>query len=150
MPRKQPSRRHRPGLGCIRQNAPVTDGIGQVTAGSARAQRTAITEIGLVDRLERQTALMIPAGGAVGVTGRDVFHAAAAASLASSRNERDTAMAAQANLTELDLLAMPTVAEGYRRVGREAWGQYREMVERAKARLLRTALEDLAPPATLH
>ena len=60
------------------------------------------------------------AGGTVGITGRDVFHAAVAASLASAHNGRETAVATQAILTELDFPRPPALAEVYRRVGREA------------------------------
>lgn len=115
-----------------------------------REQRAAIMEIGPLDRLARQTALMILAGGAVGVTGRDVFHAASAASLASTRPGRETTVAAQMIRAEFDLLALPGVAAVYRRVGRDAWRQYHQMGEQAEARVLRAALEGLVPPPTMH
>ena len=60
------------------------------------------------------------AGGTVGSTGRDVFHAAVAASPAAAHNGRETAVATQAILTELDVLRLPALAEVCRRVGREA------------------------------
>lgn len=117
---------------------------------SVRARRAAIIVTGSLERLARQTALMILAGGAVGVTGRDVFHAAATASLAASRNGREAAIAAQAILAELDLLPLPTVAAVYHRVGREAWRQRRELGEQAEARLLQSVLEASAPPGAMH
>ena len=106
--------------------------------------------IGPLDRLARQTALMILAGAAVGVAGREVFHAAAAASLASTRNRHDTVIGARQIQDELDLLQVPEVAAVYRRVGREAWRQYREFGEQVEARLLRSVLEGSAPSPTMH
>ena len=96
------------------------------------------------------TALLILAGGTVGVTGLDAFHAAVAASMASARNDRETALTARMIREDFDLLALPGVAAVYRRVGRDAWRQYNKMREDAEARMLRATLEDLVPPATLH
>lgn len=89
-------------------------------------------------------------GGAVVITGRDILHAAAAASLTSTRSARETVMAAQLIRAEFDLLRLPTVAAAYRRVGRDAWRQYREMGEQAKACRLRSVLADLTPLSTMH
>ena len=116
----------------------------------ARVRRDVLIELGPLDRLVEQTALMILAGGAVGVTGPDAFHTAAAASLASARSGIETAQTARMIRAVFDLLALPGVAAIYRRVGRDAWRQYREMREQAEARMLRATLEELAPPATLH
>ncbi|MCY4005090.1 MAG: hypothetical protein OXF33_15455 [Rhodospirillales bacterium] len=63
---------------------------------------------------------MMSAGAAVGVAGREVFHAASAASLASTRNGREAVMGAQQIRYEFDLLQVPGVAAVYRRAGREA------------------------------
>ena len=117
---------------------------------AVRARREAIAEIGPLDRLATQTALMILAGGTVGVTGRDAFHAATAASLASTRSSREAALAARMIRADFDLLTLPGVAAVYRRVGRDAWRQYDKMGEEVEARMLRATLEGLAPPATMH
>ncbi len=93
---------------------------------------------------------MILAGGTVGVTGRDAFHAAVAASLASTRSSHETALAARMIRADFDLLALPGVAAIYRRVGRDAWRQYNKMGEAAEARMLRATLESLVPSATMH
>ena len=117
---------------------------------AVRARREAIAEIGPLDRLATQTALMILAGGTVGVTGRDAFHAATAASLASTRSSREAALAARMIREDFDLLALPGVAVIYRRVGRDAWRQYDKMGEEVEARMLRATLEASVPPATMH
>ena len=117
---------------------------------AVRARREALVELGPLDRLVEHTALMILAGGTVGVTGRDAFHAATAASLASTRSSREAALAARMIRADFDLLTLPGVAAVYRRIGRDAWRQYDKMREDAEARMLRATLEGLAPPATLH
>ena len=81
------------------------------------ARRAPIVAIGPLDRLARQTALMIFAGVAVGIAGREGFHAVAAASLASTRNLRETVMGAQQIRSEFDLPQVPAVTAVYRRVG---------------------------------
>lgn len=106
--------------------------------------------IGPLDRLTRQTAYLILAGDAVGVMGREVFHAAVAASLASVRSGRETVLGAQLIRDEFNLLGTPDVAAVYRGVGRDAWRLYRKLRETEVARQVQAELKASVPPATIH
>ncbi len=117
---------------------------------SVRARRAATVTIGPLDRLTRQTAYLILAGTSVGVMGREVFHAAAAASLASARSGRETALGGRMVREEFDLLGMPAVAEVYRGVGRDAWRLYQKLREQEVARQVQAELKASDSPATMH
>ena len=136
-----PRRTRRPGPYRRRIRRPVT----------ANARWALGRHIGPLDRLARQTAAMIGAGHTAGVTGRDALHAVIAASVASTEDDAEAALAVRMIQDDLALLAAPSITRLYRRAGREGWRQHRDR-KTAQAAATKMLIDSLygRQPGTLH